>query len=110
MDTTTAVTTGTNFLSNRSDAMVILVLVLVGVILFIWKILIPQKQSEARLRDADKEIHRMNANTLTELSKVTTGIHEKTTQSHKTISAMMEVKEIELTAIGKIAEVTNCDL
>ena len=110
MDTTTAVTTGTSLLADRSDAMVILVIVLAGVILWIWKVVIPQKQSEARLRDADKEIHMQNANTLSELSKVTTGIHDKTDRSFKTISAMMEVKEIELGAIGKIADFTKCDL
>jgi hypothetical protein len=110
MDTATAVSTGSSLLADRSDAMVILVLVIIAVILWIWKVVIPQKQSDAKLRDADKEIHMQNANTLAELSKVTTGIHDKTNQSHKTISAMMEVKEIELGAIGKIADFTKCDI
>ena len=109
-EVTTAVSAASSLLDGRSDAMVILVAVLVIVAVWIWKVVLPQKASDQRPRDADKEIHRQNANTLAELSKVTTGIHDKTAQSHKTLSAMVEVKEIELCALGKISDFTKCDI
>jgi hypothetical protein len=110
MDTATAVSTGSSILADRSDAMVILVLVIVAVILWIWKIVIPQKQSDQKMRDADKEIHLQNANTLAELSKVTTKINDTTTHSGNTIRAIAEVKSIELDCIEMIATQVSCDV
>lgn len=105
-----AASTASSILSDRSDAMVILV-GLIGLVAFwLWKIHLPQKQSEQRLRESDKEIHQANATTLSELSKVTTGIHQTTQHSSTTLRAMVEVKEIEFECIGKIAEFTKCDI
>lgn len=108
--TATAASTASSLLSDRSDAMVILVGVLGIVALWIWKIQIPAKQSEQKLREADKEIHHQNAATLAELSKVTTGIHDKTVHTHKNLTAMMEVKDIELDCLSKLADYTKCNI
>lgn len=110
MDTGTAVSTATGILADRSDAMVILVLGIVAFVWWMWKVHIPRQESERKLREADKEIHAANANTLAELSKITTGIHQTTTHSHTTIRAMLEVKEIELDCIDSVAEKSGCDL
>lgn len=108
--TSTAVGTASSILADRSDAMVILV-GLIGLAAFwLWKIHLPQKQSEQKLREADKEIHQTNATTLAELSKVTAGIHETTAHSSSTLRAIVEVKEIELECIGKMADFTKCDI
>ncbi len=107
---TAAVGTASSILADRSDAMVILVGVLGLVALWVWKVILPQKASEQRLRDADKAIHQQNAATLSELGKVTTGIHQTTLHSNTTLRAIVEVKEIELECIGKIADVAKCDI
>jgi cytoskeletal protein RodZ len=110
MDTGTAVSTATGILADRSDAMIILVGVIVLAALWLWKVHIPRQESERKLREADKEIHAANANTLSELSKITTGIHQTTTHSHTTIRAMLEVKEIELDCIDTVSEKAGCDI
>jgi hypothetical protein len=110
MDTTTAVSTGTSLLADRSDAMVILVGVIALAALWIWKVHIPRVESERKLHEANKEIHQTNANTLGELSKVTASIHSTTLNSNTTIRAIVEVKELELDCIGVVAEKTGCDI
>jgi cytoskeletal protein RodZ len=110
MDPTTAVSTGTTLLADRSDAMVILVGVIALAALWIWKVHIPRVESERKLHEANKEIHQTNANTLGELSKVTSSIHTTSTQSNTTLRAIVEIKEIELECIGVIAEKTQCDI
>ncbi len=110
VDVSTAAGTASSILADRSDAMVILV-GLIGLVAFwLWKIHLPQKQSEQKLREADKEIHQANASTLAELSKVTTGIHQTTLSSNSTLKAMIEVKEIELECISDVAAHTQCDV
>lgn len=105
-----AASTASSILADRSDAMVILV-GLIGLVAFwLWKIHLPQKQSDMKLREADKLIHETNSQTLSELSKVTTDIHKNVTHNFTTIRAMVEVKEIELECIGKIAELTKCNI
>jgi hypothetical protein len=107
---TTAVGTASSILADRSDAMVILV-GLIGLAAFwLWKIHLPQKQSEQKLREADKEIHQTNAATLAELSKVTTGIHQTTLHTNTTLRAIVEVEDIKLECIGMIADATKCDV
>ncbi len=110
MDTTTAVSTGTTLLADRSDAMVILVGVIALAALWIWKVHIPRVESERKLHEANKEIHQTNANTLGELSKITSTIHTTTTQSNTTLRAIVEIKDIELECIDVIAEKTQCDI
>jgi hypothetical protein len=111
MDTvSTAVNTTTSFLSDRSDAMVILVAVIVLFALWLWKVHIPRQESERKLREADKEIHSANAATLAELSKITTGIHQHTAHSTTTLRAMIEVKEIEIDCIDKVSNAAGCDI
>lgn len=113
MDTATAATainSTSSFLADRSDAMVILVgLILLGA-LWIWKVHIPRQESDRRMREADKEIHRTNSETLSQLSKVTENISKTTSSSCTTIHAMVEVKEIELNCISSIADKTQCDI
>ena len=105
-----AASTASSILADRSDAMVILV-GLIGLVAFwLWKIHLPQKQSEQKLRESDKIIHEINSQTLSELSKLTGGIHQTTQHSSSTIRAMVEVKEIEIECMGKIAELTKCDI
>ena len=110
MDPTTAINTGTSLLSNRSDAMVILVGVLALIGLWIWKVHIPRVESERKIHEANKEIHQTNANTLGELSKVTSSIHATATHSNTTLRAIVEIKEIELECIDVIAEKTQCNI
>ncbi len=110
MDPTTAINTGTSLLSNRSDAMVILVGFLALAALWIWKVHIPRVESERKLHEANKEIHQTNADTLGELCKVTTSIHATATHSNTTLRAIVEIKEIELECIDVIAEKTQCDI
>jgi len=110
MDTTTAVNTASNVLADRSDAMIILVAVIVLFALWLWKVHIPRQESERKMREADKEIHQSNASTLSELSKITTGIHQNTTHSSTTLRAIVEVKEIELDCLGILADKTGCDI
>jgi hypothetical protein len=106
----TAVTTTTSFLTDRSDAMVILVMVIAFGVLWMWKVHIPRQESERKLREADKEIHQANASTLAELSKITTGIHQSTAHSSTTLRAMLEVKEIEIDCIDKVSTAAGCDI
>ena len=110
MDTATAVSTGSSILEGRSDAMVILVGVIALAALWIWKIHIPRVESERKLHEANKEIHQTNANTLGELSKVTSTIHTTTLNSNTTLRAIVEVKELELDCIGVVAEKAGCDV
>ena len=106
----TAASTVSSLLSDRSDAMVILVGLIIVAILWIWKVLIPQRESDQALREADKKIHQENAATLSKLSAVTASIHSNTAHSNTTIRAMLEVKEIELDCIGMISNHTQCDV
>jgi cytoskeletal protein RodZ len=110
MDTGTAVSTATGILADRSDAMVILILAIALAGLWLWKVHIPSRESERKLREADKEIHSANAKTLAELSTVTAGIHNVTTHSHSTVRALVEVKEIELDCLDAVSEKAGCDL
>jgi hypothetical protein len=110
MDTVTAVNAGSSILANRSDAMVILVGLIALAALWIWKIHIPRVESERKLHEANKEIHQTNANTLGELSKVTSTIHATTINSNTTLRAIVEVKELELECIGVVAEKSGCDI
>jgi hypothetical protein len=111
MDTvSTAVNTTTSFLADRSDAMVILVIVIGFFGWWMWKVHIPRQESERKLREADKEIHQANANTLAELSKITTGIHQNTLHSTTTLRAMVEVKEIEIDCLDKVSNKAGCDI
>ncbi|MFO0940070.1 MAG: hypothetical protein U0930_04820 [Pirellulales bacterium] len=113
MDTataTTAIQSTNSLLSNRSDAMVILVGLIVLAAFWLWKIQLPRLESERKLREADKEIHRTNSETLAKLSTLTEGIHQTTNNSLTTIHAMVEVKEIELDCITEIADKTECDV
>lgn len=110
VDVTTAAGTASSILADRSDAMVILVAVLGILVLWIWKVLIPQKASDQKLREADKEIHQTNAATLAKLSEVTTGIHATTQHSNTTLNAMLIVKKIELDCLTKVSLHTGCDL
>jgi hypothetical protein len=110
MDTVTAVNAGSSILANRSDAMVILVGLIALAALWIWKIHIPRVESERKLHEANKEIHQTNANTLGELSKVTSTIHTTTINSNTTLRAIVEVKELELECIGVVAEKSGCDI
>ena len=110
MDPTTAISTGTSLLSNRSDAMVILVAFLALAALWIWKVHIPRVESERKLHEANKEIHQTNADTLGELCKVTTSIHATANHSNTTLRAIVEIKEIELECIDVIAEKTQCNI
>lgn len=110
MDTATAVSTGSTLLADRSDAMVILVGVIALAALWIWKVHIPRVESERKLHEAYREIHQTNADTLGDLSKVTSNIHTTTTNSNTTLRAIVEVKELELDCIGIIAEKSQCDV
>jgi hypothetical protein len=110
VDVGTAVTSANNILADRSDAMVILVGVILLCALWIWKIHLPQKQSEQKLREADKEIHATNAQTLSELTKMTSKIDQTTSHSNNTVKAMAEVKGIELDCIDQIAQKVQCDI
>jgi hypothetical protein len=106
----TAAGTVSNILTDRSDAMVILVAVLGILALWVWKVLIPQKASDQKLREADKEIHQANAATLAKLSEVTAGIHATTQHSNTTLRAIIEVEELKLDIVGKVAEAAGCDV
>jgi cytoskeletal protein RodZ len=111
IDAATSVTgAATSILSDRSDAMVILVGMIALAGFWLWKVHMPRQQFEQKLREADKAIHQSNANTLEELSKVTTTVHQTTTHSNTTLRAMVEVKEIELDCIGRVAEKAQCDI
>lgn len=99
-----------NFLGNRSDAMVILVGVMALFGFWLWKIHLPRQDSDRKLREADKAIHETNAQTLAELGKVTSGVHVTTIDSNKTLRAMVEVKHIEIDCLGIVAKAANCDL
>lgn len=106
----TAVTTTTSFLADRSDAMVILVIFIAFGAWWMWKVQIPRLESERKLREADKEIHQANAATLAELSKITTGIHQSTSNSNTTLRAMLVVKKIEIDCIDKVSTAAGCDI
>ena len=110
VDVTAAAGTASSILADRSDAMVILVGMIGLVALWVWKILIPQKASDQKLREADKEIHLANAATLQKLGEVTTGIHQVTIHSNTTLRAMVEVKDLEFDVMGKISQHTGCDV
>jgi len=90
--------------------MVILVSVLGILALWIWKVSIPQKASDQKLREADKEIHQTNAATLSKLTEITGNINTTTTNSNTTLRAIIEVKEIELELVGKVAIAAGCDV
>jgi len=110
IDAGTAANTATSILADRSDAMVILVGLILLCALWIWKIHLPQKQSEQKLREADKAIHQTNAQTLSELSKMTAKIYHTTSHSSNTVKAIAEVKTIELDCIDMIANQVQCDI
>ena len=99
-----------NLLADRSDAMVILVGVMVLFGFWMWKIHLPRQESDRKLKEADKLIHETNALTLAELGKVTAGVHITTIDSNKTLRAMVEVKHIELDALAIVSRAANCDL
>lgn len=107
---TTATGAASSILADRSDAMVILVGLILLCALWIWKIHLPQKQSEQKLREADKEIHATNSRTLAELTKMTAKIDNTTNHSSNTIKAIAEVKSIELDCIDEIAGKVHCDV
>lgn len=106
----TAVTSVTGILSSRSDAMVILVLVLGGLGIWIWKVVIPQKESEKKNREEMTKILAVNSDTLAELSKITGSIHTNTTHSNTTLNAMIAIKHMEVDCIEYIAEKSGYDL
>ena len=106
----TAVTTATGILSTRSDAMIILVIVLAGVGLWIWKVLIPRQASEQKLREDMTKILATNSDTLAELSKVSSSIHTNTSQSNTTLNAMVAIKYMEVDCIEVIAKNSGLDL
>lgn len=108
--TTTAVGTASTILEDRSDAMVILVAVLGILALWIWKVLIPQKASEQKLREADKEIHAQNASTLSKLTDVAKSIHTTTMHSNSTLRAFTEIKHKELCMLDKVSTAAGCDI
>lgn len=110
LDTNTVTGAASSILSDRSDAMLILVGLICLFGFWLWKIHLPRQESEQKLREADKAIHQSNAATLEELSKVTTTVHQTTTHSNTTLRAMVEVKEIELDCIDKVASATQCDI
>jgi hypothetical protein len=105
-----AASTASSILSTRSDAMVILVLGLVVLGLWVWKVLIPRQAAEQKLRDDMTKILATNSDTLAELSKVSGSIHENATHSNTTLNAMVAIKHMEVDCIEHIANHAGCDL
>ncbi len=90
--------------------MVILIVVIGMFAFWMWKVHIPRMESQRKLHESDKEIHRTNAETLAKLGDMTSGIHQTSTHSLTTLRAMTEIKEIELDCLSKVSEAAKCDL
>lgn len=99
-----------SLLADRSDAMVILVGVMVLFGFWMWKIHLPRQESDRKLKEADKIIHETNSKTLAELGRVSAGVHVTAIDSNKTLRAMVEVKHIELDCLAVVSRAANCDL
>ncbi len=113
MDASTAATaasTASSILADRSDAMVILIVVIGMFAFWMWKVHIPRMESQRKLHESDKEIHRTNAETLAKLGDMTSGIHQ--TSTHKLDHATRDDRNQgdRLDCLSKVSEAAKCDL
>ena len=106
----TTATAVSSVLSGRSDPMIILVAVLVLAGLWIWYIAVPRAASDRKIQEASQETSRINAETLKQLTAVTTSMHGRVNQSGTTLNAILTIKKIEIDCFDAIATATNCNL
>lgn len=110
----------TVLLSNRGDAMLILTISFALAGLWVWKVVIPERTAR-REQDTLREAARLEteklhsetlakqADTIAAMGQVTATIHDTTTHTHDDISVMLQVFEIQMECIDRIAQHCKCN-
>lgn len=118
----TGVETVGSVLQDRSDALVILVGILILLGMYIWFVIVPNRREEAKYREEKRkediesrrredEIKLMQASGIAELSKTSANVDRTTSSTRDLALAIIDAKRIQFDALSVINEsMENIDI
>lgn len=100
----------TTLLSGRSDTVFLLVVAAVLLVLYVWKIVIPDREAKRKMQEKQQEITEQQAKTLAEICRVSTNIDANTMNTFQHTTAIVHVLGKFVDCMRKATEKTGVDI
>lgn len=100
----------TKLLSDRSDTVFLLCVAAMLLVLYVWKIVIPDREAKRKMQEKQQEITEQQAKTLAEICRVSTSIESNTTNTYQHTAAIVNVLGKFVECIRKATEQSGVDI